>query len=265
MLTSEYILPHLQGRLGNNLFMIAHAYAKSLEYNKKLVVAREQVRYEGNDYSQNIFRNLEFIDGFNEEGSVINPSSPSNSTFTVYRGYFQSEKYFEKYKKEIIELFSPPQEFVERIKKEIPFIFDKETIVINVRRGDYLKLSNYHPIVSSEYMNKALEYIPSIEQILFISDDISWCKNNLVGLLSVYLENYLPHEQLWIMSFCSHFILSNSSFSWWGAYLSQNENKIVIAPETWFGPDAPQNWQDIYCKEWIVMPTYFKNGMIYPK
>ena len=67
------------------------------------------------------------------------------------------------------------------------------------------------------------------------------------------------------MSLCSHFILSNSSFSWWGAYLSQYENKVIVAPETWFGPDAPQNWQDIYCKDWIVLPTYFNKGMIYPK
>ena len=175
MVDSEYILPYLEGRLGNNLFMIANAYAKSLEYNKKLVIAREQVMYEGNDYSQNIFRKLEFIDGFNEEGSVINPSSPSNSTFTVYRGYFQSEKHFEKYKKEVVELFSPTDEFIERIKRELPIIFEKNTLVINVRRGDYLNLSNYHPIVSREYIY-SVPYIPSTEHILIVSGDIKWCK-----------------------------------------------------------------------------------------
>ena len=64
---------------------------------------------------------------------------------------------------------------------------------------------------------------------------------------------------------CHNFIISNSSFSWWGAYLSRRKNKIVISPETWFGPEGPKIWDDIYANGWIILPTYFDNGFIYPK
>ena len=81
----------------------------------------------------------------------------------------------------------------------------------------------------------------------------------------VYLENKLPHEQLWILSMCQNFVLSNSSFSWWAAYLCRNPKKIVVVPETWFGPEYPHQWDAMYCKDWIILPTYFENGLILPK
>jgi len=135
--------------------------------------------------------------------------------------------------------------------------------VINVRRGDYLHYPNYHPTVSPEYIFKALHLVPS-KQYLIASDDIPWCKEHLNLPNAIYLEGWRSHEQLWIMSMCHHFIISNSSFSWWAAYLSRHPWKTVIAPETWFGPEAPQDWSHMYCKDWTILPTYFNNGLIQP-
>ena len=266
MLNKDYITPALGGRLGNNLFMIAHAYAKGLEYNKQVVIAKDQLIYEGNDYSQNIFRKLEMKEKY-EPLSNINRQVPSDDQPTLYSGYYQSEKYFEKYSENIKSLFGPPLEFIQRIQEEIRIIFQERVLAINVRRGDYLYYTNYHPTITVEYIDKAVELIPNIKHILIFSDDIIWCKTQFGQFDTItYIEGYPPQEQLWIMSLCSDFILSNSSFSWWGAYLSRSPNKTVIAPETWFGPEYEGgSWNDIYCKGWTILPTYFKNGFIYPK
>ena len=263
MINKDYIVPALGGRLGNNMFMVAHAYAKGLEHNKQVVVAKDQLAYEGNDYSQNIFSKFELIEKF-DDNQNCNPPVPSDDKHTIYLGYYQNEQYFEKYSENIKGLFGPPLEFINRIRTEIPVIFHTEVTVINVRRGDYLYYPNYHPVVSPEYIFKALHLVPS-KQYIIASDDIPWCKEHLNLPNAIYLEGWKSHEQLWIMAMCHHFIISNSSFSWWAAYLSRHPWKTVIAPETWFGPEAPQNWSYMYCKDWTILPSYFNNGLIQPK
>ena len=265
MVNKDYIIPALGGRLGNNMFMVAHAYVKGLEYNKQMVIAKNQLVYEGNDYSQNIFSKFDFIDEFVENYN-FNPPVPSDDKHTIYVGYYQSEKFFERYSENIKSLFGPPLEFIDKIRTEIPVIFEKKVTVVNVRRGDYLFYPNYHPTVTPEYIIKALNQIPTTEHVLIASDDIPWCKENLKGTSGAitYLEGWKSHEQLWIMSMCHNFVISNSSFSWWAAYLSRHSEKIVIAPETWFGPEGPATWEDMYCKDWKVLPTYFDNGLIKP-
>lgn len=261
-LNPDYILPSISGRLGNNLFMIANAYAIGLEYNKQVVVARSQLRYEGNDYSKNIFSKIDFIEHF-IDGDNINPKVPSDYKPNIYSGYFQSEKYFKKYSESIKSIFGPPLDFVNRVLSEIPILSEEKITAINIRRGDYLIYSDYHPVITPEYCYKASEKIET-NHYLIISDDIEWCRNNLKFENSTFLEGYKPHEQLWIMSLCRNFIISNSSFSWWGSYLSRNKNKIVVAPKTWFGPRHKEDWSDIYCTDWIVLPTFYESGNILP-
>ena len=248
----EYITCHIGGRLGNNMFMIAHAYARALDENKRFVVYKDYLTYGSDDYPANIFRKIDLVEKL-------------DTNQRAYVGYFQSESYFEKYSENVKSLFSYPLEFEDRIRKELPFIFEGDTTVINVRRGDYLHSPNYHPTVSAEYIHKALEHIPNTRHYLIASDDIPWCKQNIQLSNSTYLEGYKSHEQLWILSMCKNFVISNSSFSWWAAYLSRHPQKIVIAPETWFGPEYPHGWESMYCKDWIILPTYFNNGLILPK
>jgi hypothetical protein len=255
MINKDFIMPSLGGRLGNNLFMIANAYARALDQNRQLIVPANQVGHMG-DFVDNVFRKLDLY--------IDHPSEVNHDEATVYGGYFQSENHFEKYSEAVKSLFSPTREFIDRIRTEIPVIFDTEVTVINVRRGDYLYYPTYHPIVSPEYIFKALHLVPS-KQYIIASDDIPWCKEHLNLSNAIYLEGWKVHEQLWIMAMCHHFIISNSSFSWWAAYLSRHPGKTVIAPETWFGPEGPSSWEDMYCKEWTILPTYFDNGLIQPK
>ena len=248
----EYITCHIGGRLGNNMFMITHAYARALDENKPFVVYKDYLTYGEDNYPANIFRKIDLV-------KKLDPSQ------RAYVGYFQSESYFEQYSENIKSLFSYPLEFEDRIRRELPFIFEGDTTVINVRRGDYLHSPNYHPVITPEYIYKAIELIPNTKNYLIASDDIPWCKANIQLPNSRYLEGYRSYEQLWILSMCHNFVISNSSFSWWAAYLSRNPNKIVIAPETWFGPEYHQEWDSMYCKDWIKLPTYFNNGLILPK
>lgn len=265
MLTKNFIIPALAGRLGNNLFMIAHAYAMGLEYNRQVVIAKDQVKYEGNDFSQNIFRKLEMIEKFYPQrftGLV-----PAEDEPTMCVGYYQSEEYFKKYSENIKSLFGPPLEFIKGNKNLITELFSTRTLVINVRRGDYLHYPNYHPTITPEYIEKALSIIPLIEHIIVLSDDISWCKIALDIIHSTqitYIEGFPPEVQLWLMSMGNDYIISNSSFSWWGAWLSREPNKTVVAPATWFGPDYQGTWDNIYANGWTILPTKFKDGFIYP-
>ena len=247
----EYITCHIGGRLGNNLFMIANAYARALDENKRFVVKKDYLTYGEDDYPSNILKKVELV----EELDPIQ---------RAYTGYFQSESYFEKYSENIKSLFTYPIEFENKIRQELPFIFTNTVTVINVRRGDYLHSPNYHPVVTPEYINKAIEHINDTTLYLIASDDIDWCKENIHLPNMVFLEGYKSYEQMWILSMCKNFVISNSSFSWWSAYLSRRTNKIVVAPATWFGPEHVGDWQNMYCKDWIILPTYFDNGLIKP-
>jgi hypothetical protein len=254
-INDDCIIPSISGRLGNNMFMIAHAYARGLEQNRQMVALRGQVIHAGVDYSTNMFRKIDFVDDF-----------PQGEKVTVYGGYFQSEKYFEQYTENIKSLYSAPNEFVERMEGHLPFLFtDIPVTAIHIRRGDYLHYPSYHPSVSPSYIHEAIKQIPDAGRCLIFSDDVNWCQQNLQIDGTYITSEYLPHEQIWLMSLCDNFVISNSSFSWWGAYLSRQPNKIVVAPETWYGPDGPSDWEEIYCKDWMKMPTYYNNGQIHPK
>lgn len=264
MLTTDYIIPGIAGRIGNNLFMIAHAYAKGLEYNKQVVVCRPAIDYNDEIFSQNIFSKIEFVEDFDDNNNW-NPVRPSDDKHTQYSGYFQSEKYFEKYSENIKSLFGPPISFIKRMDVEMPELFDSPCTVINVRRGDYLMFPDYHPVISAEFIYQCALELGLDQQYIIASDDIPWCKENIKIPGAIYLEGYKSYEQMWILSMCQNFIISNSSFSWWAAYLSRAKDKIVMAPETWFGPKGPPTWGDMYCKDWTIVPTYYSNGQIYPK
>jgi hypothetical protein len=118
-------------------------------------------------------------------------------------------------------------------------------------------------VVSPEYIHEAIKHIPNANRFFVVSDDLLWCKEN-IHLPNCTFVDYNEWKGLWVMSLCHHFIISNSTYSWWAAYLSRHENKIVVAPDTWFGPDCHDDPQDIYCEGWIKLPTRYHEGTIVP-
>ena len=272
MLQPNYITSRLQGRTGNMMFQIAHAYAKSLEFNRQFVVPKSESS--SSHLEKTLFRKLDFninLSNQTEETKTIwvpftyENVKPSDDYPTAYAGWFQSDKFFKNYSEIIKDLYSPTKEFVTKANIEFPFLTNSTVGAINVRRGDYLTQPRRHPVVTLDYINEAYKHLPNCDKIIILSDDISWCRENINLPNLVFVENYRDCEALWLLSLCDHFIISNSSFSWWGAYLSRTENKVVVAPDTWFGPDVTDDPKDVWCDSWIKIPTEWKDGFIHLK
>jgi hypothetical protein len=257
----------LQGGLGNNLFQIACAYAYSLRHNKELILTNEKfgITHNGLDtYKDNILVEVDFTEkcnlskfkGYNEPFFHYQ-EIPKIEDSIYLNGYYQSEKYFLDFEKEIRELFYFPAEIRNVIKEKYKEILNKNTCSIHVRRGDYLKFPDHHPVQSVNYYMKAIRTMPEDSLFLIFSDDINWCKQNFPNIENkfMFIEGNKDYEDLLLMSLCKNNTICNSSFSWWGAWLNENENKIVVAPSKWFGAanSSVNNTVDLYCKNWKVI------------
>ncbi|WP_034445647.1 alpha-1,2-fucosyltransferase [Butyrivibrio sp. AE2032] len=174
-------------------------------------------------------------------------------------GYFQSYKYADLVKNSLIEKFqfrNPDKSF----NSFVLSLDDDETVGVHVRRGDYLLAShrNLGNAYSSEYYFDAIKIIReriSNPKFVVVSDDIDWVKNNftLSDIIFVDRNNFEVYEDwydMYLLSKCRHNIIANSSFSWWGAWLNNNKDKIVIAPKRWM-VGKKEVMKDICPPEWI--------------
>lgn len=180
-------------------------------------------------------------------------------------GWFQSEKYFKKYADTIrheLQLKEKPGVEATEALNEIINIKSKGIIpvLIHIRRGDYISnphAAAFHGVMNIEYFKKALdaieERVAGKKHIFYTTDDIEWVKANIQFPYEssfISRQGIQDYEEIHIMKECDHFIISNSSFSWWPAWLSENPNKIVIAPKNWV-KDPSINTQDVCPEDWI--------------
>ena len=227
------------GRLGNQMFQYATTFAAS---------KRAGVACAFPEKDPNLFElfSLSAQKSNRLQGQMIYQEPhfhyvplPKVDEITLH-GYFQSEKYFADYKDELNAEFSLRN-------PKYPKKLDDDYIGIHVRRGDYLNLSTIHPTCSMEYYEEALASLPNIPVKVF-SDDREWCVKNFKGdRFHVSTKNFM--EDFELMTKCRYHIIANSSFSWWGAWLSNSEK--VIAPLAWFGPDGPGSAKDVVPRNWI--------------
>lgn len=261
---------NVKGGLGNILFQIAGAIGIAKQTNDEFSFPNliNQLHYlnQDNFYNEHLKHALDYsflFEGLNQtqyQHSIklvkypfefINYNLPKNDY--LIEGFFQSEKYFIHAKDEILKQFKEPEIINELLESKYPE-FLARTTSIHVRRGDYLKNINYHPIQTISYFNQAMEILDSeTDYFIVFSDDIDWCKNNLIGDKIVYLYDEVDYIDLFLMARCNNNIISNSSFSWWGAWLNKNENKKIIAPNLWFGPMVGENISDIIPENWIKL------------
>lgn len=237
---------------------------------KDFVVLGEKSKSIKKINSQNIF--IKILKMFHLEGLVQNYYYERGLLFDkkflalsdeVYlEGYFQCEIYFLKIRNVLLKEFELNQElskYSQFIKNEIKQT--KNTVSLHIRRGDYVSdtsTNNVHGICDLKYYDDGISYLNEKLETFVIyvfSDDILWVKENLKYKNMVFIdseEKRLAHEDIHLMSLCNCNIIANSSFSWWGAWLNQNKDKIVVAPKRWFADDKMQDQsKNIIPKNWV--------------
>ena len=163
------------------------------------------------------------------------------------KGWFQSEEYFRDIRNILLKEFTP-KEKVKLSHKLYLVMKSSTTVSLHIRRGDYKKLGLIIPI---QYYYDAISYMNKVVEkpvYIIFTDDIVWVKKNLaISEEKLYVSeegNYEDYEELLIMSKCTNNIIANSTFSWWGAWLNQNNKKIVIAPKT-YNKCTPKEWKHV--------------------
>lgn len=174
-------------------------------------------------------------------------------------GYWQSEKYFSAIRDILLKEFAIKYEQNFKNKELTKLISNTESVSIHFRRGDYAhnpETNQYHGLCTFDYYQKAVNIIvqkfPNCHFFIF-SDDHTWVNENFKLSYPVTMvdhnDDITNYEDLRLMSFCKHNIIANSSFSWWGAWLNINPDKIVIAPGKWFNNEKidikdliPEGW-----------------------
>lgn len=179
-----------------------------------------------------------------------------NLEWGYLQGYFQTRVFAQEMESVLRQEFTFCETEDNKLKKLVQDIENKNAVAVHVRRGDYLDVSKmYGGICTEGYYQKAMNIIRcKVEKpfFYFFSDDIRWVKDNFHDENVIYMEpkmfeDYHDWYDMYLMSICKHNIIANSSFSWWGAWLNRNKNRIVIAPKKWVNSDSmkdicPESW-----------------------
>ncbi len=176
-----------------------------------------------------------------------------------FEGFWQSEKYFKKYRKDLLKQFTLKTALSQKAQEYQQKITQVPSVSLHIRRGDYItnaKINASHGVCGLDYYKKAVSKITKQVKnphFFIFSDDLEWAKNNLDFIENksfITLEPTAPpHESIILMSKCQHNIIANSSFSWWGAWLNQNPKKQVITPKKWFN-DSNKDTKDLIPDSW---------------
>jgi hypothetical protein len=196
---------------------------------------------------------------FQEESLAFNPSIFATA-ITYATGYWQSEKYFSDISDIIRREFTVKKEPAGLNRQILAKIDSVNAVSLHIRRCDYVTnavaLKTLGALSLDYYFNALNIIIKQIKNphVFVFSDNMQWAKENLKKSFPIYFLDYndkdADFEDMRLMSRCKHNIIANSSFSWWGAWLNKNPDKIVIAPEKWFS-EYDGNTLDLIPNKWL--------------
>lgn len=248
------------GRLGNFLFQAGAAFGYAKRHDLEFSVpSNTNDKYWNPLYLQHLVKPTpSSIDGIihirEKKHTYIDLAFLEDwrNYIIILEGYFQSEKYFKDYRKELLKAFAFPWN-------------PHNNVSIHVRRGDYLKYPHKHPVVPPQFYQEAVEqfFIDGYWDFHVFSDDINWCKGFFIADDNLFPNevNFIFHEGgseiddlIGISNCAGGHINSSSTFAWWGAWLNQNPQKIVITPKQWFVPGhGGLDTSDIIPESWIKL------------
>jgi hypothetical protein len=286
---NSVITCNLMGGLGNQLFQICATISYGIDTNRTIIFPYSDFLTVGMTrptYWNNFLTSLMSFTTSNNTNKYNNHSLSSfpriQETGFAYTplpnkpecmelmlsGYFQSYKYFESNKAEILSILDIEKQ-QDNIRTEYPDL-SSESIIISMhfRIGDYQQLQHAHPLLPINYYDNAIRKITEqlngsypIKILYFCEDNdrdlveskIQLLKERYHYITFVHVDSSIPDwKQMLIMSCCHHNIIANSSFSWWGAYLNQHPSKMVYYPYKWFGPALAQHSTvDLTPNDWI--------------
>lgn len=228
------------GRLGNQLFQISCVISLALKNNDEYIFPLW--KYEKDFslhgcFSTKINPTKKYQEPFFHYQTI--PLTDTKNEIVDLCGYWQSNKYFQDYEGLIKSLLTPKN----------TFSIKYGTTSIHIRKTDYLQFQDCHPDLGINYYQKAMNIIKS-KYYLIVSDDIPWCKQNFKGEQFQFSEAD-EITDLALQISCEHNICANSSFSWWGAFLNKNPDKIIIAPKIWFGEKLNHDTSDLCPNTWV--------------
>ena len=278
------VVIRLNGRLGNQLFQLALALNIAQKFKVEILLDDHLSNRQG--FERFLFKELAVFNYFNYISQLgsFNNRLQHNLTlrkfykldrlfieaehgncqldlarpYRAYTGFFQSPSLFPA-KAIVVKAFSLKSEFsCALLSQLLALTKEKECLAVSIRRGDFLEHSNLG-VCSREYYLNAIELVREqrdVNCILVFSDDIAYCRELLAELdcQVIYVEGFAPAKSLYLMSQCQHFAIANSTFSWWGAWLSEHPDKLVIAPDPW--NDSVAVLPDFLPPDWIALPKH---------
>lgn len=242
--------------LGNRLFKVCATLSHAIDCNDRAVFPdlKDDV------HAETIFRNLDL----GEDKSFVehrhNWFKPGFCKIPIVQnlelaGDFQSYKYFEHNQDQVLKVLKPSYSTVTYLREKYSILTKLPTVSIHVRRGDYVDNQDSYVPTTIDYVKKSRERFSDMYTFVYFSDDIEWCRENMtMSDRDVFIEGETDVMDMYLMSMMHHNIISNSTFSWWAAYLNNNKTKTVIAPKTWYGQKM-SDWHidDLIPPQWTMI------------
>lgn len=248
---------NITGRLGNQIFQFALLFAinKAKKYSiclpkiqdaqfwKCFNIKNLKIHPYKDEYFEYYIRENKGSCNFDKE--ILQQSDN-----LIFSGFFQSYRYFDKYKKELINCLKFKNHIVKKGNSELNK-YKKNPVSVHVRRTDYLSSPIWGDLIKEGYYEKACKFINEKDDVLVFSDDVKFTREYFKYKKNYHIIDQNEYISLYMMTKCKQHIIANSTFSWMGAYLSGKEN--IICPHPWwpsFFPKPNNIQKDITKPEW---------------